>query len=400
MAKKVRLSDLIISGYARISARKYVPQIICDLIALFYCENKYLIRYDYDKKIIKETNVNGIRGIFQGQELFVIDLYGKIYHYQNDEFRIDKYFQNSKMRLISGGLDSDHALLLTMNNKLYGYGSNECCQLGIDVNKNSWLNRDTWVNVVKIELNIKDPIINIYCGRDYSLILTLNGKVFGCGGNDHYQIGLPNDDVYETFTIIHYFKKKCIKIINTCNYTSYFIDSNGNLYACGANNDGLNGISRYGSRQKYRLQRINPINIKFDNIKVGRKHVIALTDKNELCSWGTNMFGQCGQGHSNDTIYKPTKIKFRNNMDNIKVNNYFCLHYSNIIIDNNNESWFFGKKILDFVELRCNPYKLPKHWTNKTFKMDISNIVDIFQYNPDDSIKELIIVSQKTLKYT
>ncbi|XP_063108505.1 probable E3 ubiquitin-protein ligase HERC1 [Cavia porcellus] len=44
------------------------------------------------------------------------------------------------------------------------------------------------------------------------------------------------------------------------------------------------------------------------DISIGDSHCLALSHDNEVCAWGNNSIGQCGQGNSTGPITKPKKV--------------------------------------------------------------------------------------------
>jgi len=44
------------------------------------------------------------------------------------------------------------------------------------------------------------------------------------------------------------------------------------------------------------------------NVSIGESHVLALTDDNEVYSWGNNAMGQAGLGNCISPVLKPRKI--------------------------------------------------------------------------------------------
>jgi len=75
-----------------------------------------------------------------------------------------------------------HSLALTNTGIVYGFGRNDDGQLGLNNNLCK-----TWPHIV--ESLAKENIVEITCGCYHSLFLTDAGSVYGCGRNNHLQLG-------------------------------------------------------------------------------------------------------------------------------------------------------------------------------------------------------------------
>jgi alpha-tubulin suppressor-like RCC1 family protein len=108
---------------------------------------------------------------------------------------------------------------------------------------------------------INEEINYIHCGEFHSSILTKNNNIYSYGKNTFGQLGLENDDIVCYPKLVSHFKMNKIVI---------------------------------------------------NSIALGGEHTLALSNKNELFSWGLNIFGQLG---INSTVNSkiPVKIeKIRN----------------------------------------------------------------------------------------
>merc|ERR1712228_159656 len=91
----------------------------------------------------------------------------------------------------------------------------------------------------------------------------------------------------------------------------------------------MGGLGKDVKQSKQLLARI-PIKTKFKKIATGDSHCVAIDEDDHLWSWGFNDERQCGHGHNDKCIWKPTLIE---SMKNIKISqicagSYYCLALS------------------------------------------------------------------------
>lgn len=100
--------------------------------------------------------------------------------------------------------------------------------------------------------------------------------------------------------VIPALESKIIIKIGCGDFHSVALEDNGNLYSWGKGDEGECGHGKMEDCE-------TPMKIKFFNTKTvvdvvtGNHHTLAVTDKNELYSWGQGSFGQCGYGEFENT---------------------------------------------------------------------------------------------------
>ena len=125
---------------------------------------EWFIRLGMDEyvNIIKYEKITG-KDILEGDEIFFVNVMGL----KDDQFRKLKYEINKVKNITS------------RKSTLWGWGSNKFGQLG-QINFNNYIKHPTAVNlpVMKDE---DDYIVNVYCGKTCSLLLTKFGEVYITG---------------------------------------------------------------------------------------------------------------------------------------------------------------------------------------------------------------------------
>ena len=277
--------------------------------------------------------------------------------------KIDYFIKNNiKIRHISSG--SIHNLCLDEKSNLYSFGCSKGGQLGLDENELAQIyeennkNINSKINTNKNKEKNKDPdnnfcisepqlikslkdieIIKISSGEAHNAALSIDGKCYVWGFGSNGQLGLgfcgdyfPSGEGMQksrvfTPTVVKEFEKKNINISKVfCGKTfTIFLNKKDELYSTGINDLNQCGIDNRTIINEYLCDDIvNPIKIemfirmKIINVSCGESHVLAITEDNgikTLFSWGSNRFGQLGQG-----------IQTKQSMP--KIVNYF-LHYNN-----------------------------------------------------------------------
>lgn len=176
-----------------------------------------------------------------------------------------------------------HSLVLGVDNKIYVMGRNIDGMLGTG---------DTTARYYPTQVSIADgvEIIKVAAGRDHSLALTSDGKIYAWGNNYYGQLGLGDTTARSTPTLI---------------------------------------IS----------------DLVFTDIQCGYKFSVAITDDGSVYSWGCNYDGQLGVGDST-TKETPTKAQFPEGVIITMISIGIAYDYSSggycLAIDSNKNAWAWG----------------------------------------------------------
>ena len=92
-----------------------------------------------------------------------------------------EYFSDKNIIQINGGIDN--CLALSSKGQIYGWGRNNCGQVGCGKN----LDENEYVLIPKI-IEISIPIKFIYCSDLYSFVVGIDGSVYYWGMNSKNQI--------------------------------------------------------------------------------------------------------------------------------------------------------------------------------------------------------------------
>ena len=137
--------------------------------------------------------------------------------------------------LIDMSNGTNFVLLLTSDNDLISWGSNEYGQLGRGFTSEK--NEILPPSIVRLEQQRIEKISQICSGSFHSLLLTDKGSIFACGWNKHGQLGLGTDkDFVESFTMMNFFKNIHIIMIHCSIHKSLALTVDGSVYSWGINN--------------------------------------------------------------------------------------------------------------------------------------------------------------------
>ncbi|XP_039112469.1 X-linked retinitis pigmentosa GTPase regulator isoform X7 [Hyaena hyaena] len=130
----------------------------------------------------------------------------------------------------------EHSAVITGNNKLYMFGSNNWGQLGLG--SKSTVSKPTCVKALKPE-----KVKFAACGRNHTLVSTEGGKVYAAGGNNEGQLGLGDTEERSTFHLISFFtSQRKIKQLSAGSNTSAALTEDGELFMWGDNSEGQIGL--------------------------------------------------------------------------------------------------------------------------------------------------------------
>jgi alpha-tubulin suppressor-like RCC1 family protein len=119
-------------------------------------------------------------------------------------------------------------------------------------------------------------------------------------------------------------------------YHSLVLDGSGTLYfTCGRNQYGQLGTGDTIQKETF-TQVLLPV--KFISLSAGyRDHNLGLAEDGSLWSWGSNTYGQLGQGKGVPNLTQPTQIPDTHSFVQISAGDQFSL-----ALDSNGQVWSFG----------------------------------------------------------
>ncbi|XP_020769337.1 X-linked retinitis pigmentosa GTPase regulator isoform X4 [Odocoileus virginianus] len=186
---------------------------------------------------------------------------------------------------ISLSCGDEHSAVITGNNKLFMFGSNNWGQLGLG--SKATVKKPTCVKALKPE-----KVKFVACGRNHTLVLTGGGKVYATGGNNEGQLGLGDTDERSAFHLISFFTSQHkIKQLSAGSNTSAALTEDGELFMWGDNSEGQIGLQNVTNIcVPHQVTIGKPISW----ISCGYYHSAFVTTEGELYTFGEPENGKLG----------------------------------------------------------------------------------------------------------
>ncbi|XP_050633992.1 X-linked retinitis pigmentosa GTPase regulator-like isoform X6 [Macaca thibetana thibetana] len=204
------------------------------------------------------------------------------------------WFKNDVPVHLSCG--DEHTAIVTRNNKLYVFGSNNWGQLGLG--SKLAISKPTCVKSLKPE-----KVKLAACGRNHTLVSTEGGNVYATGGNDEGQLGLGDTEERNTFRVINFFTSEHkIKQLSAGSNTSAALTEDGRLFMWGDNSEGQIGLKNVTNvcvpHQVTIGKPVSWISCGYYHSAFVTTHQLSLVLVYLMC--GRRQFFQCGPGKPKD----------------------------------------------------------------------------------------------------
>ncbi|KAL1117573.1 hypothetical protein AAG570_003888 [Ranatra chinensis] len=216
----------------------------------------------------------------------------------------------NSIRAISCG--KNHTLVVTLSGEVYSCGNNDHNQLGHNKPRTK-LHPVEGLEAYRVK--------NVSCGENFSMALSEWGQVFTWGGNTLSQLGADTGE--ETLSKPKIVKKLATVIVVqvACGYNHCLALTNkGELYTWGSNENGQLGLGLKDKSVREPSLVSSLIGLPISLIACGASHSFAVSRSGAVYGWGRNRFGQLGLNSQTDHIY-PCQLK---TLRSIKVKYISC----------------------------------------------------------------------------
>ena len=234
-----------------------------------------------------------------------------------------------------------------VDGSVYVWGKNQHCQLGLggSYNADSETNYITTPKLLSLNFTVKQ----IACGNSFTLLLDDNGNVYGAGSNEYGQLGLESDykktSVVSTFTKIDALSDKKIVKIAASGYASFALTDNNELYSFGDNyygELGINSDTKHPNNSNINKCLVDDV----VDVSASDSNVLVLTSNNRVYSWGRNQYNQLGIEEYNEPFslipQEITKYYDGTTLTNIIPSKILSCGNSSFVISSNNYLYSFG----------------------------------------------------------
>ena len=226
-------------------------------------------------------------------------------------------FNNAPVRMVACG--QNFTLALTKYGRVFSTGANDCGQLGL----NNTTSRRIFTQIDPVFF-ADSTITLIAAGYRHCMALSAeDGALFGWGLNAWFQLGMQYISCKHPVPIVvpaESFGGGIPVFVDAGDNYSMVVTSDGGLYGCGANNNYQLGLGdnmlakrmkRVGDAGKFHGQRVR-------SVRCGSEHSIILTDDNTLWACGLSTDPLCGISVDPVACYVkvPTRIRHTRFHDN------------------------------------------------------------------------------------
>lgn len=134
----------------------------------------------------------------------------------------------------------------------------------------------------------KDPVIQVVTAPGHSMALTQSGKVWGCGDNNKFQLGLRPGSPSGWRLILDPHKDKVVQL-SLGESHSVALMASGEVWVCGDPSEGQLGLESKDTGHVWtRVRFPSPV----ASISAGAKHTLVVTVTDQIWGCGSNQYGQ------------------------------------------------------------------------------------------------------------
>ena len=224
-----------------------------------------------------------------------------------------------------------HTVIVDIDGNLWGTGKNDYGGLAINTGQNI-------KNFVQLAHGLR--FIQIACGFHHTLALSNDNKIWVTGNNREGQIGLGSIDQVDQFVKLKGYRAKQI----ACGGVhSAFIDLNRNLYTFGSKYSG-----QLGRDGNHAILDKALIDIPIIQVSCGGNHTACIDSNNDIWIFGNNLYGQLGL----EKTKSQTKYMYPEKISNHKAKYISCGDTYTAFIDPEDHVWTFGNNKLGQLGLQ------------------------------------------------
>ena len=281
------------------------------------------------------------------------------------------------------------------NQTLWAWGENNFGRLGIGSEENRLF--PTKINTSF--LNEEETMIHVTVSDYHSLLLTSENRVFGWGYGRNWILGSDlgiNDDILSPLELtIPLLENETILNVWADNTSSWVLTSTGRLLVTGENNDGITGVSTLNSEPVMGFTEVPFSSLTDDEVVVdfstGDNAFFAITNFGNVFSWGDDSESRLGLGFENEEpVTTPTKVIFPGLLTNEFVTE--ISFYSDAVVALTNQHRVFGIGETDVGELAPPEFDLDPYTTPQ--------LIDLSFLEPEDKLVTVIAGNDHTVFYT
>ena len=199
-------------------------------------------------------------------------------------------------------LGYQHTMFLTDEGEVFGVGRNDLGNVGNDTMGN------TSGRILRTMIPDGMKVAQIECAKYSTYFLMTDGSLYATGYNDHGEIGVGSTSPVKVPEKMQGLGGQRVIKISAGFYTVLALTESGQMFACGRNNEGQTGTNPSDSNRFTTFTQINTNNRKVIDITASGYSSFFVTDEFEAYGLGYNNYGQLGD-HSKFNRYEPYQVR-------------------------------------------------------------------------------------------
>ncbi|KAJ1405033.1 Regulator of chromosome condensation, RCC1 [Sesbania bispinosa] len=196
------------------------------------------------------------------------------------------------IKMVAAG--AEHSVAVTEDGDLYGWGWGRYGNLGLG-------DRNDRLIPEKVTIN-GDKMVMVACGWRHTISVSSSGGLYTWGWGKYGQLGHGDFEDHLVPRKVQALSDKCISQISGGWRHTMALTSSGQLLGWGWNKFGQIGIGNNFDCPS--PMKVNfPLDQKVVQMSCGWRHTIAVTERENVYSWGRGANGQLGHGDTIDRIW-------------------------------------------------------------------------------------------------
>ncbi|KAB2064251.1 hypothetical protein ES319_A09G006700v1 [Gossypium barbadense] len=201
-----------------------------------------------------------------------------------------KAFQGISIKMVAAG--AEHTAAISKEGALYGWGWGRYGNLGLG-------DRNDRLVPEKVSTLNEEKMNMVACGWRHTISVSVTGRLYTYGWSKYGQLGHGDFEDHLVPYKVEALADSSIKQISGGWRHTMALTSDGKLYGWGWNKFGQVGVGD-------NTDICSPVQVKFPNdqkvvqVSCGWRHTLAITEEQNIFSWGRGTNGQLGHGESMD----------------------------------------------------------------------------------------------------